>query len=115
MVRIDSTGFGFIVVDGKRYEHDVIVSYEGKVEKDLLETRHSLSEKEFFRLVRENPEVIIIGTGQHGVCEVSKTFLELAKSRKVEVIVEKSPKAVSKFNELTKAGKRAVAYIHVTC
>ena len=114
MIKIDSTRFGSITINGKKYNHDVTVNYRGKIEKGWLQTRHLIDEKEFFDFLKENPEIIVIGNGQYGACGVSNTFKKLAEERGIGVIVSKTPEAIEKFNELVKT-KSVVAYFHVTC
>lgn len=115
MVSIDSTEFGSITVDGKTYEHDVIIDYTGKIEKGWLQTRHLIDRKEFEEFLKKDPDVILIGNGQYGECEVSDEFVSLAESKGIEVIIKDTKDAIKKFNELVEAGKRVVAYMHVTC
>ncbi|MEM7821353.1 MAG: MTH938/NDUFAF3 family protein [Candidatus Aenigmatarchaeota archaeon] len=112
---IDSSEFGFIVVDRKKYNHDVIVTYKGKVKRCELEKRHLFSEKEFLMLLNENPEVIVIGTGQYGECKVSEKILKMVEERGIKIIIKETKEAIIEFNELMEAGKKPVAYIHVTC
>lgn len=112
---IDSTEFGSIIVDGKKYEHDIVIDYKGNVKKGWLQTRHLVAEKEFSDFLKEYPEIIIIGNGQHGEVEVSDEFIRLAEEKGIEVIIKETPKAIKKFNELIKAGKKVIVYIHVTC
>ena len=114
-MKIDSTSFGSIKINGKEYEHDVIVNWKGEIKRGWLQTRHLVSEKEFFDLAKENPEVIVIGNGQYSACEVSENFIKLAKKRGIELIVENTPHALQKFNELVKKGKKVISYMHVTC
>jgi len=72
MPHIDSTEFGSITIDGKRYEHDIVLTSEGKLREGRTEARHLIGRKEFFDLLFERPGVIIIGTGQGGALEVAK-------------------------------------------
>lgn len=115
MVKIDSTEFGLIIIDGKRYRGDVIVNWEGKVKEIETETRHLIDKKEFFILLFERPEIIIIGTGVNGLMEISPEVLKFAKEKKIEVVSMLTSQAIEKFNQLVKAGKKVVAYMHVTC
>ena len=112
---IDSTEFGSVTIRGKKYEHDVVINYRGEVKKGWLQTRHLIDKKEFFGFLEENPDVILVGSGQYGDCEVSDDFVKLAEEKGIEVIIKDTPEAIKKFNELLKAGKKVVAYIHVTC
>jgi len=110
MVNIDSTEFGYIIIDGKKYTDDVIVNWKGEVKKGWLQTRHLIDRKEFFDFLKENPEVIVIGNGQYGLCKVSEDFINLAKEKGIEVIIKDTPNVIEIFNKLVKAG-----YMHVTC
>lgn len=115
MVTIDSTEFGSITIDGKKYEHDVVIDPSGKVEKGWLRTRHLIDREEFEEFSKKNPEIILIGNGQYSECEVSDEFANLAESEGIEVIIKDTPEAIKKFNELVKSGKKVLAYMHVTC
>jgi len=115
MMTINSTEFGSITIDGKKYEHDVILDWTGKVEKGWLHTRHLIDKFEFEEFEKRKPEIILIGAGQYGDCEVSESFVQLAEKKNIEVIVKDTPEAIKKFNELVKNGKKVLAYFHVTC
>jgi hypothetical protein len=114
MVKIDSTSFGKIVIDGKEYKHDVIIDCKGRIKEAKTKIRHLFSKDEFEELSKENPEIIIIGNGQYSAMEVEEEVKRLAKERKIELIVLPTPEAIKKFNELGK-NKRVCAYFHVTC
>lgn len=112
---IDSTRFGSIAIDGKAYDHDVIITWEGKVKEARTQTRHLIAKKEFFDLLFERPDVIVVGTGQYGDVEVSAEVSKFARKKKIKLIALSTPEAVRKFNELVRTGKKVVAYMHVTC
>ncbi len=114
-MQIDSTEFGSIVVNKKMYNSDVILSYKGKVEEASMYERHLISEKEINILLEEHPEIIVIGTGQYGACEISPSAIKAAKEKNVEIICLPTPKAINKFNELIRKNKKVVGYMHVTC
>lgn len=114
MRKIDSTEFGSITVDGKRYDHDVIVTSQ-KVKETRTETRHLIAEKEFNELIAEEPELVIIGNGQYGDMEISDIVRDVAKKSGIKIVVLPTPEAIGKFNELINEGKKVVAYMHVTC
>ena len=115
MVKIDSTKFGSITIDGIEYAGDVIVTWEGKVKEAETQTRHVIAKKEFFDLLFERPDTIVIGTGQYGVMEVSDDVEKFAKGKKIRVVAEPTPQAIERFNHFAASGKHVVAYMHVTC
>jgi len=112
---IDSTRFGSITINGREYESDVIVTWEGKVKEAETETRHMISESELLKLLFERPDVIVIGTGQNGEMEIGKDARKFVKKKRITLVARPTPRAVEKFNQLQKSGKKVVAYMHVTC
>lgn len=112
---IDSTRFGSITINGRAYESDVIITSEGKVKEAELERSHLVSERDFLSLVFERVDIVVIGTGQSGCVEIPEKVRKFAKDKKIRLIAKPTPEAVERFNELVEAGKRVVAYMHVTC
>ena len=113
MVRIDSTSFGEVSVDGKTYYSDMTVWWDGKVE--YRTKSHEVGVEEMAMLLKRKPEAIVLGTGQHGVVKLLPKAEELAYQAGVEIFQETSPKAIEIFNGLVAQGKKAVAVIHTTC
>jgi hypothetical protein len=69
------TGFGWIEIDGFRYDHDVIIHADATITKRKKKLSKSekdkyghtpLSEKELDFLTEEDPELVFVGTGQYG-------------------------------------------------
>jgi len=113
MVVIDWTKFGEISVDGKIYYSDMIVWWDGKV--DYREKSHIVDANEYARIAARDPEIIVIGRGQHGSLKLLPEVGELADEKGIRIYIENSPKAVEMFNAFVKSGKRAAALIHTTC
>jgi hypothetical protein len=119
MSRIEGTKFGSVIIDGKTYEDVLII--EGKVlkrDKDKIRaiygTSHVVRKEEAEELLKGNPEVVIIGTGQYGSLSVDPEVASLIREAGAELVTLETPKAIQKFNELV-AIKRANALLHVTC
>jgi hypothetical protein len=114
-MKISRTWFGGVEIDGKRYRDVLIV--EGEIidrgKWGYFDT-HTVSERELKELLRGNPEVILIGSGQSGVLEVPTEVEEEIKKRGIELIVLETPKAIERYNELSKV-KKVNALIHTTC
>ena len=77
-MKIDGTTFGEIVIDGKTYDHDVVIRLSGeivkrkkKLSKRLYGTSHMLSKNEAKFLFEKGCEQIIIGSGQFGNVQLS--------------------------------------------
>jgi len=64
--------FGLINVDGKEYTEDLEVRWDGKVLPWQRESSHLVGIKDIERAVEENPEVIVIGTGELGLMKITE-------------------------------------------
>jgi len=119
MAKIDSFNFGFIVVDGKQYIHDVVILPDGTVkERQASKSRlgsHTISWRDVVGIVNERPEVIIIGTGTSALARLSEDVGINLRRANLNFLVLPSPQAVVRFNELTGEGKRVAALMHITC
>jgi len=122
MPHINSTQFGEIVIDNKKYHQVLIVG--DRVEergweklKKLFDTSHKIGEWEVEKLLSNNPEIIIIGTGQDGAMASEEPAASLRKQagENIEIIIEPTPKAIEIYNEQVKLGEKVNALIHTTC
>ncbi len=128
---INSTQFGEIVIDDKKY-HQVLIVGDAVEERDykkleeLFGSSHEIGDWEIEKLLSNNPEIIIIGTGQTGAMArpprlagshggQGSTIRNLFKNKNVEIIIAETPKAISIYNDQIKLGKRVNALIHTTC
>ena len=117
-----STGFGYIVINGKRFNHDIVVHVDGSITKRNKELSkpfkkgfHTpLAPPEVEPLLDEKPEVFIIGSGQYGALPVLEETKNIIKNSGVELVLEKTPKALKTFMNLRK-NRKVVAIFHVTC
>jgi hypothetical protein len=73
---IDATEFGSITVDGKTYEHDVIIRLSGKVEKrrkrlskEKYGTSHIISKAEAKFVFEDTCDLLIVGPARTGTCD----------------------------------------------
>jgi hypothetical protein len=116
VVKFDDLKFGYVVIDGKKYRHDVIVFPNGEVIKRKgglgMFGRHLFKREEIEKLSDAN--TIIIGNGTSSKARIADGAREFAKEKGIEIIQLPSMEAIKKFNELS--NKRKVgAIIHVTC
>lgn len=112
-MRIDSYSFGRIVINGKTYTSDVIV-FPGRVLSSWWRKEgHLLQMEDLAEVLKERPDVLIVGRGYSGVMEVPQGLIDELKRLGIEVIVEKTTGAVKIFNDYK--GRRVVAALHLTC
>jgi hypothetical protein len=101
-------------IGGKIYTSDLIV-FPNRINSSWWrKTGHRLCLDDLSEVLEEKWEVLIVGTGYWGMMKVDKEVIDHANSTKCELIIEKTKKAVEKFNALAKE-KKAVAAFHLTC
>jgi hypothetical protein len=112
-------GHGWFSMDGKRYDHDVVVHTDGTVEKRRVELSLSyrgeyfhtpLSEKELDFLDKDKPEIFIVGAGFKGMMQLSPLAKERANNYPVFSLT--TDKAIEMMN---RESRRFVAILHLTC
>jgi len=117
---IETFEFDSIIIDGKKYNHDILILPDGTIEKRKASTRfgignHLINKKEINELVKSNPEVIIVGTGTNAWAQLANDAELCAKEAMIELIALPSEKVKELFNQLIHEGKRVAALIHITC
>jgi hypothetical protein len=117
--KIDDCWFGNITVEGKRYEHDIIIRMSGKVRKRNKQlskavhgTAHTLSLIEIRELYRKKAERIIIGTGHEGQVVLSPEAAKFLREQDCRVDLCPTPQAIEQWNA---AEGKVLALFHVTC
>jgi len=120
MPYINSTKFGDITIDDKKYHQVLIIDDEIKERdyeklKKLFGTSHKIGDWEEKELLADSPEVIVIGTGQDGALVVNNDFSNKVKNKGIEFFIEKTPEAMEFYNNEYASGKAVNALIHTTC
>lgn len=111
-MKIDSTKFGSITIEGKKYKHDVMIFVNGEIKK-REKSGHEIGIEEIEPLIDEKPEYLVIGIGQWGWAHSpTKEALKICSDNGIEVIQSKTKESIKKFNQLK--GKKS-ALIHVFC
>ena len=71
-MEIENTSFGTITIDGKTYEHDVLIRLPGEVKKRLSKkyygASHVLSKEGAEFVFERGCNQLIVGSGQMGQC-----------------------------------------------
>jgi len=97
--------FGSITINGKNYNYDVEVRWTGEVLKWWREESHVIDVEDVKRAVEQNPETIIIGTGQMGIAKVTEGVKKFIQERRIRLIVDKTEEAVKTFNIILEESK----------
>ncbi len=114
MNAIDSYQFGEIVIGGKKYSSDVIVSPDRVRDNWWRKIGHELCLEDIADVITENPEVLVVGTGASGLMKVLPEVKQVVQARGIKLIVEPTNKACNTYNQLSHS-QRVVATLHITC
>lgn len=116
---IEDTKFGSITIDGKTYEHDVIIRLSGEVEKrrkklskEKYGTSHIISKEEAKFIYESGCDLLIIGGGQEGNVRLSPEARDYFDNKRCTVAVQPTPEAIHTFNQ---AHGNKIGLMHVTC
>lgn len=118
-MRINHTAFGEITIDGKIYEHDVIIRMSGeivkrkkKLSKQLYGTSHVVSKDEAKFVFEKGCKQLILGSGQQGNVRLSPEAEAYFAKKSCQVVIQPTPQAIHAFNE---AQGKKIGLFHVTC
>jgi hypothetical protein len=119
-MEIERTTFGTITIDGKTYEHDVIIRLSGevarrkkKLSKKYYGTSHVLSKDEAKFIYEDGCEQLILGSGQMGNVHLSPEAGTYFAKKGCTVLLQPTPKAIHTFNN--SHAKKKIGLFHVTC
>lgn len=119
---IEEYRFGKIKIKGQDYDHDVMVDWEGEVLQWTRKNSHIINEEDIERALDKKPEIIVIGTGESGVAQVTEDAKQACKEAGVDLIIDKTEEAVKTFNvileeSLEEDGEQAdvIGLFHLTC
>ena len=118
-LHIDSAAFGSIVIEGTRYDHDVVIRSDGSVEKrekklskSATGTGHLVSVEEAEHIWKDGVTTVVVGTGHKGVLKLSAEAREFFELMKCEIVMNRTPIVIRSWNRLT---DNAIGLFHVTC
>ena len=118
-MEIESTTFGNITIDGKTYEHDVIIRLSGevvkrkkKLSKKHYGTSHVVSKEEAKFVFEKGCEQIILGSGQEGNVQLSPEAEAYFAKKGCKVLLQPTPEAIRVFN---RSHAKKIGLFHVTC
>lgn len=116
---LNDSGFGSIVVDGKKLDYDIIIRLTGKVEKRKKKlskaeygTSHIISLDEAKYVYEPGAKRLIIGAGCHGMVVISEEADEFFRKVECKTELSLTSKAIEKWNT---ASEPLIGLFHVTC
>lgn len=118
-MKIESTEFGNITIDGKKYKFDVIIRLSGeivkrkkKLSKRYFGSSHVVSKDEAKFIYEDGCRELVLGTGQDDNVRLSKEAAEYFDKKGCKVTAQPTPAAIDAFN---KSREQKIGLFHVTC
>ena len=119
---IEEYNFGSITINGKTYNHDVEVRWNGEVLPWQREESHIIDTDDIKRAIEQNPESIVIGTGESGMVKITDRAREEILSKGIGLIIDKTEEAIKTFNIQKEESKeeegeqeKVIGLFHLTC
>jgi len=119
---IEEYKFGSVTIDGKTYNHDVEVRWTGHVFDWLRKKSHVIDSDDIKRALEQNPETIIIGTGESGIAKVSDRLKQEVESKGIQLIIDRTEQATKTFNIINDESRdeegeqrKVIGLFHLTC
>lgn len=116
---IDETTFGSIIIEGERFEHDVLIRLGGQIEKRkkklskaVYGTSHIVSQAEAEHTYEKGVKRLIIGTGQYDSVTLSDEAADYFQRKHCQIELFPTPKAIQAWNKTHGA---VIGLFHVTC
>ncbi|MEO0067828.1 MAG: MTH938/NDUFAF3 family protein [candidate division WOR-3 bacterium] len=112
---IKATGFGWIETDRARFDYDIVIYPDGRVERrfpNRFGDSHTITLKEVQRVLANTKASLVMGTGQAGVAEVAKEAKDFLKANGIEFKIAPTPEAILIYNQLSEP---KAAIFHITC
>src|SRR4030066_2242931 len=104
--KIDKTKFGSITVNGEKYDYDILIRLDKKVEKrkkklskEIFGTSHIISLAEAEYVYEEGAEQLIIGAGQQGMVKLSDEAAVFFQEKQCAVETLPTPEAIRYWND----------------
>lgn len=114
MMKIEKYSFGKITIKGETHTKDLII-FPDKIQSNWRRKKgHLLQLQDLNSVLNFKPTTIIIGTGAYGLMKIDKHVLKELKERKIDLIEEKTKKAIEIYNQINKTNK-VIAGLHLTC
>ena len=112
--KIDSYGFGSLVLGGKTYSADLIVLPDRVFANWWRGDGHTVSAADLELVFHTQPDLLIIGTGASGRMDVPVLTRSAIERHGIELVVQRTADAVETYNRMH-GEKRLAAALHLTC
>lgn len=111
---VESYRFGKMVVDGRTYTNDLILLPQRVIPNWWRDEGHRLSIADLEDVFDAGPEVLVVGTGAHGVMKVPEKTRQAIREAGIELKIADTGDAWRTYNDLRHRRQTAGAF-HLTC
>lgn len=112
---IEKYSFGKIIINGLTYRDDIKI-VRGHVVTDWWRQRgHEVHLEDIKDILTAGPDILVIGKGGPGFMHVMPDLKEYLKENGIQLIEEKTTKAVKTFDRMYGEGQNVAAGFHLTC
>ncbi|MCX7793914.1 MAG: Mth938-like domain-containing protein [Thermodesulfovibrionales bacterium] len=111
---IEHYSFGRIIINGKTYTTDIIIFPDRINPYWWRKEGHLLHLDDIEEVIKEKPDLLIIGTGYNGVMKVPEELIKTLLAQGMDVVIKKTPEAVEFYNERDRSRKTVIC-LHLTC
>ena len=115
-MHIESYSFGSMMIDGTSYTSDLIIYPDGTILSSWWrKSGHSLVEEDIADVIKQAPEVIVVGTGAQGVMKPDPKLVTMLEQKGISFKPLSTGNAVEEFNRLAEEGCNVAGCFHLTC
>jgi hypothetical protein len=112
-MNIEHYSFGKIIIDGNTYHQDLII-YPDRIDPSwTLAGENTLMVDDILDILREEPEILIIGTGFHGGLIVPELVKTQLMRQGINLMATKTEQAVRFYNTIMH-DQKTIAAFHLT-
>ena len=119
---IEEYKFGSITINGKTYTEDVEINWTDDVLDWGRKESHVIGVQDIKRALEQDPETIVIGTGETGTAKVSQEAQEEIQSKGIKLIIDRTEQAAKTFNVINDESEeeegvqeKVIGLFHLTC
>jgi hypothetical protein len=106
--------FGRMVVDGEQHTRDLILLPDRVVANWWRKDGHRVDVEDLQQVLDAAPEVLVVGTGAHGLMQVSQETRRTVEAAGIELRAARTGEAWQMYNDCRERRRTAGAF-HLTC
>jgi hypothetical protein len=112
---IEHFSFGSMIVRGVTYTNDIKIIQGKVIPTWRRQSGHQVNIADIQDIIAVAPDILVLGKGKPGLMKSTPVLREFLKQNQIDLIEEKTSKAIKTFNRLFQQGKDVCAGFHLTC